>query len=266
MALTFVRLVAKSLVSRDPMLRFSLLKSLGSVLVPGYRFKWPQMDWWGDKAFNRYLATFGELDGMNTDRRWMIHQLLRIVDDVPGDTAECGVFEGAGSWLICQANRSAAVPGRNHHIFDSFAGLSDPSGIDGDYWTARALACGEEVVRKNLAEFSNVEYYKGWIPDRFPDVKDRTFSFVHIDVDLHDPTRDSIAFFYSRMSDGGIIVVDDYGFASCPGATTAVDEFLADKPEKMIGLPDGGGFLLKGRFTAAAACLEPVSSSSRIAA
>jgi threonine dehydratase len=37
----------------------------------------------------------------------------------------------------------------------------------------------------------------------------------------------------------------------CPGATAACDEGLADKPEKMISLPDGGGFFIKGIATAA---------------
>jgi O-methyltransferase len=32
---------------------------------------------------------------------------------------------------------------------------------------------------------------------------------------------------------------------TCPGATKAVDDFLSDKPEKMIVLPCGGGFLIK---------------------
>jgi hypothetical protein len=48
------------------------------------------------------------------------------------------------------------------------------------------------------------------------------------------------------MSPGGIILCDDYGFTSCPGATKSIDEFLNDKPEKMISLADGGGFMIKG--------------------
>ena len=36
---------------------------------------------------------------------------------------------------------------------------------------------------------------KGWIPSRFEEVKDKNFSFVHIDVDLYQPTLDSLNFF-----------------------------------------------------------------------
>ena len=72
----------------------------------------------------------------------------------------------------------------------------------------------------------------------------------------------SIAFFYPRLSKGGILLCDDYGFTSCPGATTAIDKFLSDKPEKMISLDSGGGFFIKG--TAIASEALPLSSGANI--
>src|SRR5262249_36211137 len=135
-------------------------------------------------------------------------------------------------------------------LFDSFEGVSEPVAIDGSHWRKGDLACPLDKARANLLPFNNISWHKGWIPDRFKDVEGRTFSFVHIDVDLYEPTRDSIRFFYPRVNPSGIVVCDDYGFESCPGATSAIDEFLADKPEKMISLPCGGGFLIKGCRTA----------------
>jgi len=229
--------------------RFELLRRLARLLLPQYRFKWPQMEWWDADWFNAYLDRFGERRGMNTDRRWMVYQLMRLVQAVPGDTAECGVYRGAGSYLICRMNQAAQAP-RRHLIFDSFEGLSRPLAEDGSHWVEGDLACGLEDVRRNLGEFDQVQYLKGWIPSRFEEVADRRFSFVHIDVDIYEPTRDSVKFFYPRMNPGGVIVCDDYGFTTCPGATRACDEFLADKPEKMVALCSGGGFLVKGTTTA----------------
>jgi hypothetical protein len=48
------------------------------------------------------------------------------------------------------------------------------------------------------------------------------------------------------MNAGAVIVCDDYGQTPCPGATKAIDEYLRDKPEKMVMLSDSGGFLIKG--------------------
>ena len=76
------------------------------------------------------------------------------------------------------------------HLFYSFDGLSKPSEkdmgtnmIEGDY-----LGTLEEV-KSNLSEYSIFKYYKGWIPDRFPDVEDKSFSFVHIDLDFYEPIK-----------------------------------------------------------------------------
>ena len=48
--------------------RLHLLRLAGKLLVPSYRFKWPQLDWWKDEEFTRYLDRFGELRVLNTDR------------------------------------------------------------------------------------------------------------------------------------------------------------------------------------------------------
>lgn len=231
--------------------RFSLLRRFASRIIPEYRFKWPQMDWWGDRDFDAYLRRFDEHDGNNADRRYAVAQLLRLMPAGSGDTAEVGAYRGAMSWLICAAGEGQ----RMHHIFDSFEGLSNPAAVDGDHWSSGSLACDEGTVQRNLAPFAGrFKTYKGWVPQRFGEVENRRFVFVHIDVDLYEPTRDSLAFFYPRMAPGGIIVCDDWGFTSCPGATKACDEFLADKPEKMVGLSAGSGFLIKGIRTAATSC------------
>lgn len=235
---------ARNIGSRDPDRRLAALKMIADRLIPDYRLSWHQMDWWHDAQFNAYLDRFDEREVFNTHRRWMLWQLLRLVCDVPGDTAECGVFEGSSSWLICSATQDR---GRTHHLFDSFEGLSVPEPRDGAYWEAGFLAAGEDVVARKLEPFTKMlEFHKGWIPDRFLEVEDKTFAFVHVDVDLHQPTFDSVEFFYPRLSLGGILLCDDYGFTSCPGATEAVDSFLSDKPEKMISLDAGGGFFIKG--------------------
>lgn len=226
--------------------RFQWLVACGRLILPKYRFKWPQMSWWDEAEFHRYLAKFDELDGMNTERRWDLGQVMWLTENVLGDTAECGCYKGAGSYLICEINARQKTIGRMHHIFDSFEGLSMPGSFDGDHWKSRDLAASEKEVELALADFKGVyRLYKGWIPSRFNEVADKRFSFVHLDVDLYEPTRDSVSFFYSQMNPGAILLCDDYGFTSCPGARKAIDDFLRDKPERMIALSSGGAFFMK---------------------
>jgi len=227
-----------------------MLKKLSKVVLPEYRFKWPGMDWYRNARFNAYLEKFNEKEGFNTDRRWLISQLMRLTTNVEGHTAECGSYEGAGSYLMCLMNDGFSKSQKTHYIFDSFEGMSKPSEDDGDVnWEKGNMSRTEIVVKENLKEFKHFKLLKGWIPHRFSEVSKEKFSFVHIDVDLYQPTFDSIAFFYDNMNPGGILVCDDYGYNSCPGATKACDDFLKDKAEKMIYSPCGGGFFIKGVTT-----------------
>jgi O-methyltransferase len=229
----------------DPLFRFEILRRIAKHIVPEYRFIWPQMAWWNDAYFNDFLRKFNEIDGMNTDRRWTLYQLMRLVANIPGDTAEIGCYRGADSYIMCQMNKKDQHFAKRHYMFDSFEGLSDPLECDGKHWTKGDLACELEEVKALFKEFENVEIIKGWVPESFPRVDNLKFSFVHIDVDLYQPTLDSIKYFYPKMNQGGIILCDDYGFTSCPGATKAIDEFLDGKPEKMLFNSCGGGFLIK---------------------
>ena len=105
----------------------------------------------------------------------------------------------------------SSILSRNHfknqfHIFDSFeGGLSEKTTKDkNDNYELSAeeiitekeiFSSLEENVVKVLEKFDFIKFYKGWIPDRFEEVESRKFSFVHIDVDLYEPTQDSLEFF-----------------------------------------------------------------------
>jgi len=237
-------------IERDNAFAFRLVSKLVDKLLPSYRLTWPELKWFQDVRLVSVLSQFEESEGFNAHRRYALQQLIRLTDEVDGDTAECGVYKGCGSYIVLQSNINSARQ-RIHHIFDSFDGLSEPNDLDGKHWQTNDLSIIEDEVRNNLIEFSNAKFYKGWIPKRFSEIEHKKFSFVHVDVDLYQPTLDSIIFFYDRLSVGGIFVCDDYGFLTCPGATRAIQEYLSSKPEKMIGLSGGGGFFIKGCGTSA---------------
>lgn len=184
------------------------------------------------------------------DRKYVAWSLAKSVKHLIGDSVECGVLYGATSYLICEAFKDSQS--YKHHIFDSFEGLSEPEEFDKPKeqrtfeWKKHDLSVGEDVVRKNLSAYNFVNYYKGWIPTRFNEVKDLKFKFVHVDVDLYQPTKDSLDFFYDRLVPGGVLLCDDYGFESCEGAYRSFNELAErNKLSGIIHLPTGQGFLIK---------------------
>lgn len=197
--------------------------------------------WLEDAEFFDDLSRLQVDNLRSADRKFFLRELLALVDPLPGDTAECGVFKGASSWLIASRLRGR---GRTHHVFDSFQGVSEPGPGEEAYWYGGELAVGEAFARRALEGLA-VAWHVGWIPARFGEVADRQFCFVHIDVDLYQPTLDSLEFFYPRMVTGGIIVCDDYGFRACPGAFRACNEFMSDRPEHIVQVPTGQALIVK---------------------
>jgi O-methyltransferase len=223
--------------------RFQAAESLSTAVYPKYRFSEYGRIYLEDEAFLSYYRQFMDVGNWHSlDRKYVLDQFLKLTQDVAGDAAECGTYKGASALRICMAFRGSD---RLVHLFDSFAGLPAPEPCDGDYWVVGALRAPEESLQTTLAGFDNYRVYKGWIPERFQDVADRNFSFVHVDVDLYRPTLDSLEFFYPRMSPGGLMLMDDYGFTSCPGAKRAADEFFAHRPESIVMLPTGQSFVIK---------------------
>jgi O-methyltransferase len=240
-----VYLLRRRLRSKDPQLRteagLCLLERCAAWASPDYVVSEGSKAWWTDGEFLDRCRAFSTLAGRAAERKFLLRELLSVVDDVPGDTAEAGVYQGASSWFICD---HFVDSDRTHWAFDSFEGLPRPTDCDGVFWSAGDLEASEEDVRRLLAAY-RVEIRSGWIPESFTGVDAERFCFVHIDVDLHEPTRASLEFFYPRLSSGGIIVCDDYGFTTCPGAKSAFDEFVKDKPESVIHMPTGQGVLIR---------------------
>ncbi len=199
---------------------------------------------WEDQPFVEDYHRLVPGNRRSFERKFVVSQYVKSLRGVDGDMAECGVFNGATAYFMAKASADTNMH-RVMHLFDSFQGLSQPDRIDGQYWQAGALAIGADAARTVLAPYPDVHFYPGWIPERFHEVESRSFAFVHIDVDLHGPTLESLRFFYPRLVSGGVLICDDYGFTSCPGAMAAVDEFMTGKPESVIHLPTGQGVIIR---------------------
>lgn len=90
-----------------------------------------------------------------------------------------------------------------------------------------------EDVQKYL-DGRKVRFYKGLFPVTTEPVKDKVFSFVHLDADLYESTMAGLKFFYPRMCPGAILICHDY--LTSEGVNAAFTEFFADKPEPVIEL------------------------------
>lgn len=204
-------------------------------------------------AYDRALAITQTREvTMRRQRYYTFRSLLRGIADVPGEVCEIGCYRGLSAYLIASTLRDLKKPVR-FHLCDSFAGLSEFAAVDTSHHhdidtvkKRQKFACSLEVVQRNLREFDFIEYHQGWIPAPFQSLSDTRFCFVHIDVDLYQPTRDSFTFFYPRLMENGVMVFDDYGTEKYPGARRAIDECLGQVRDAFfVALPAGQALLIK---------------------
>ena len=235
---------ACGVVSQPELQRHRILQAFARFAYPSYTLS----DWGRyvdrQRGFREDMQRLYSSPHVIFDRRFSLAELAKVAAVIPGDIAEAGCFNGGTAYAMAQSLNRIGVK-RQIHLFDSFAGLSKPESVDGGFWKKHDLACDLKTVEKNLNAFDNICYWPGWIPCRYAEVASHRFSLVHIDVDLFQPTLDSLEFFYPRVTTGGLIVLDDYGFVTCPGATEAADAFFADKPEFIMNLSSGGALIIK---------------------
>jgi O-methyltransferase len=177
--------------------------------------------------------------------------------DLPGSIAECGCWKGLSSYIICQYIKAedGRFKGENYHIFDSFEGLNTPTGSDqlpeltiknlqSKFGTVTgAFQADLRHVKQTLIDFPRLKFHKGWIPDSLSTVPEQQYRFVHVDVDLYEPTLGAVAYFFPKLVPGGLIVCDDYGSLAWPGARRAIDEYCQRQGLRPLLLSTGQAVL-----------------------
>lgn len=159
-------------------------------------------------------------------RAELVYRTLSSVLHLPGDVAECGIYEGVTTVGLARL----AGPDKRVHAFDGFAGLG-PIGTEerrlavGDGLCVGAYAGDLPATRARLGEASNVELYVGSFEDELPRF-DAPLCFIHSDSDLMDSTRLTIELAERTLVPGGAVVFDDVGNPRFPGVQLAVERWL----------------------------------------
>ena len=193
--------------------------------------------WEDDLVFQKLISNVKPFTLLTEEALFTIYQTASGVRTITGDIAEIGVYKGGTAWLLgsifSESNRSVLM-------FDTFAGMPDSADSirdlhkEGDFSDTSLAA-----VTKLLSSRPNAIPVAGFFPATATPFAQHQFAFVHIDVDIYQSVLDCCDFFYPRLSTGGVLVFDDYGQRSCPGAKQAVDEFFASRPETPFYLRTG---------------------------
>ena len=175
------------------------------------------------------------------------YELFKKIVNIPGDICECGVFKGSGIFLwvklmmIFKPNNNFKVVGFDffktkkknvnfkYKIDKKVQAWHDSGTIDPKVLTKVCETWGFKKLKLYIGDVRKTT--KKYVKENFGS----RIALLYLDVDNYDGTLAILKNLYPKMSKGGIIVFDEYGFKG-HGESDAVDEFFKKKKIKLKSL------------------------------
>lgn len=178
------------------------------------------------------------------------YELYKMIKNVPGSIVECGVADGFG--LMSFAHFCSIFEGtyytRKIIGFDTFDGFTEltpedktsranhmkKGGLKHDSYSILNNTIKLYDRNRSIGHLEKVKLVRGDISKTLPIfLKENPYlviSLLYLDMDLYQPTKDTIDLLIERIPKGGIICFDELNHEDYPGETVAVME--------KIGLPN----------------------------
>ena len=98
---------------------------------------------------------------------------------------------------------------------------------------------GGSIVMKIDNDMYNTSFvfHKGYFPESTKSLQPQKYSLVSMDVDLYNPTKAGLEYFYPLLQKGGVLLIHDHK-PDWPGIMKAVEEFSHTISEPFIQLID----------------------------
>ena len=203
--------------------------------------------WLGDAAFEEVLMAVKHHTTLDVYRLHELWSLIEQLKDIPGDILEVGVYKGGSGALLAEKCRRENIT-CTLHLCDTFKGVVKARQHDNKYKGGEFSDTSAGLVRDLLKrmQLDNATIYEGIFPDevaaRIPDV---SFRLCHIDVDTYESARQVTEWIWPKLSQGGAVVYDDYGFVGCEGVTKFVNQIKSDKDKLFIHNLNGHALVFK---------------------
>ena len=164
-----------------------------------------------------------------------------------GDFVECGVNRGGLSRTVMRYIEFDKLDKR-FWLLDTYEGLVEHliseaerrMGIlPGGY-----SRCYDEVT-KIFGPIPGVKIIKGVVPDTLTQVTSEAICYLSLDMNNAGPEIAAADYFWDKLTCGGIIILDDYGWAKQINQKLAFDNFAEGHGVKVLALPTGQGMIIK---------------------
>ena len=204
------------------------------------------------ESYNLGKATDEDMLIKNYDIEWRVHVLCWASSQVAhldGDFVDCGVHTGITARAIINYIDFPNTH-KKYYLLDTFTGLDKKYSTDKELERNKSRGYEKrgdiyEKVKETFKKF-NVEIIKGAVPETLTRVKTDRVCFLSIDMNCVKPEVDALNYFWDKIVTGGMIILDDYGYANSTNDQKAAhDEFAKSKGVKILSLPTCQGLIIK---------------------
>lgn len=203
--------------------------------------------WLSDHAFNEVYTVIKDYTLVDQYRCYELWQLVSESSKLNGALIEVGVWRGGSGSLIAKRAQMLGIQDKVY-LCDTFAGVVKAGDKDANYKGGEHADASKEIVEEivNKLQLNNTKILVGTFPDETAKrVDDKIFRFCHIDVDVYQSAKDVVAWLWPKLTIGGMIVFDDYGFWGCEGVTRFVNEERNKKDRTVIQNLNGHAIIIK---------------------
>ncbi|MDJ0796242.1 MAG: TylF/MycF/NovP-related O-methyltransferase [Calothrix sp. MO_167.B12] len=199
-------------------------------------------------AFNQYVNTAQE-----KSLAWRLHTLTwaaKICRDIPGDFVECGVYHGF-SLAVVAAYIDFENVDKTLYLYDTFEGIPEEYNSENRSNAVYQKEIAEDKdaiykqVQQKFAKYHNVKIVRGFVPNTFQEACPERIAFLHLDMNSSKSEIAALEVLFDKVTPGGMIVFDDYGWSGYVKQKIAEDAFMQERGHDILELPTGQGLLIK---------------------
>ena len=172
-------------------------------------------------------------------RTYVLDFLLKKSLKVEGDVLELGVLAGDTAYYLSQ-KFAKSFKERRYYLIDLFNWEQGDAHVEIKKLLQPDLF---QEVRDRFKNYNFVEVTQGNVVKVLPTLKLNNISFAHIDMNNAEPESFCLEYLTPRMSRGGCIVLDDYGWWGYSEQKVALDEIANKYNLDILELPTGQGVI-----------------------
>jgi O-methyltransferase len=173
---------------------------------------------------------------------------------IPGDIVECGVWKGGSMMAVAYTLLRLQDFSRDLYLYDTFDGMPAPTERDVSFRGISAQDMMKSSTREDRGRDSvwcyaplnevkqalntvgynqhQIHYIDGKVEETIPDRAPEQISLLRLDTDWYESTRHELIHLFPLISNGGVIIIDDYGHWL--GARQAVDEYIRENNVRLL--------------------------------